>query len=182
MKWACWKYRYSASDQRWHRQASGSSLRPRERSTFFFEACLSDRTKSRHQPDIHRWEVGGTGYRNLSIFLLGETTLSPPGHQRGKERKTTREKNRRPTCPVEAPLLPDDQHVTTSPPSPVKEEGDVTPNDADIPDSIARALLDALPEKRTRNQLPATMISLARVGGAQLQQQWLATGRNHHQF
>ena len=54
----------------------------------------------------------------------------------------------------------------------------MTLNDADIPDSIARALFDALQEKRTGNQLPATMIALARVGGAQLQQ-WLATGGNH---
>ena len=83
-------------------------------------------------------------------------------------------------CPVEtaAPLLPDDQQVTTSPPRPVKEEGDVTLNDEDIPDSIARALFDALQEKRTGNQLPATMIALARVGGSQLQP-WLATGGNH---
>ena len=71
-----------------------------------------------------------------------------------------------PICPVEAPAVADDQHVTTSAPSPVKEEGDVTPNDADIPDSIARALLDALQEKRIGNQLPAMRISLARVGGS----------------
>ena len=67
-----------------------------------------------------------------------------------------------PTCPVETAetsLLPDDQRVTTSPPRPVKEEGDVTLNDADISDSIARALFDALQENRTGNQLPAMRIS-----------------------
>ena len=46
----------------------------------------------------------------------------------------------------------------------------MTPSDADIPDSIARAPLNALQEKRTGNQLPATMISLARVRASQLQQ------------
>ena len=82
-----------------------------------------------------------------------------------------------PAHPVEAPPLPDHQHVTTSPPIPHKEEGEVTPSDADIRDSIARTLLDVLQEKRTGNQLPVTMISLARVGGPQLQQ-CLATRTN----
>ena len=49
-------------------------------------------------------------------------------------------------------------------------------SDADIPDSIARALLDALQEKRTENQLPVTMVSLARVRASQLQP-CLVTGR-----
>ena len=35
-----------------------------------------------------------------------------------------------PTCLVEAPVLLDYQHVTTSPPGPDKEEGEVTPSDA----------------------------------------------------
>ena len=85
------------------------------------------------------------------------------------------EENLDPAYPVEAPPLPDHQHVTTSPPSPDKEEGEVTPSDADIPDSIARALLDALQEKRTGNQLPAAMISLPGVRVSQLQQ-CLVTG------
>ena len=46
----------------------------------------------------------------------------------------------------------------------------------DIPNSIARALLDALHEKRPGNQLPAAMVSLARVWASQLQQ-CLVTGR-----
>ena len=46
----------------------------------------------------------------------------------------------------------------------------MTPGDADIPGSIARALLDALQEKRMRNQLPAAMGPLARVRASQLQQ------------
>ena len=42
--------------------------------------------------------------------------------------------------------------------------------DADIPDSVARALLDALQEKRQRYQLPTAMAPLARVRASQLQQ------------
>ena len=41
--------------------------------------------------------------------------------------------------------------------------------DADIPDSVARALLDALQEKRMGNQLPAAMAPLARIRASQLQ-------------
>ena len=85
-----------------------------------------------------------------------------------------------PICSVEtatSPLLPDDQ-VTTPPPRPVKEEGDVTLTNTDIPDSIARALFDALQEKQIGSELPATVIALARVRGAQLQP-WLATERDH---
>ena len=43
------------------------------------------------------------------------------------------------------------------------EEGEVESGDADIPDSVARALLDALQEKRQGHQLPAAMAPLARV-------------------
>ena len=67
-----------------------------------------------------------------------------------------------PTCSVETAetsLLPDNQRVTTSVPRPVKKEGGVTLNDADIPDSIARALFDDLQENRTGTQLPAMRIS-----------------------
>ena len=46
----------------------------------------------------------------------------------------------------------------------------MTPGDADIPGSIARALLYALQEKRMGNQLPAAMGPLARVRASQLQQ------------
>ena len=46
----------------------------------------------------------------------------------------------------------------------------------DIPNSIATALLGALQEKRTGNELPATMISIARVRASQLPQ-CLVTGR-----
>ena len=65
-----------------------------------------------------------------------------------------------PTCPVEteettlSPMI-----VTTSSPRPVKEEGDVTLNDVGIPDSIGRALFDALQQNQTGNQLPAMRIS-----------------------
>ena len=52
----------------------------------------------------------------------------------------------------------------------------MTPGDADIPDNIARALLDALQQKRMGNQLQAAMVLLARVRASQLQQ-CLATAR-----
>ena len=54
---------YSTSDQRWHRERVGQ-LRPQEKSKRFFEACLFNRAKPRHQPEIQRWEAGGLGYRN----------------------------------------------------------------------------------------------------------------------
>ena len=101
--------------------------------------------------------------------MLGEKTRSPPSAAGVKGTPTQERKSGDPAHPVEAPSLPDYQQVTTSVPSPDKEEGEVTPSDADTPDSIVRALLDALQEKRTENQLPATMISLARVGASQLQ-------------
>ena len=50
------------------------------------------------------------------------------------------------------------------------EEGEVESGDADIPDSVARALLEALQEKRQGHQLPAAMAPLARVRASQLQQ------------
>ena len=49
------------------------------------------------------------------------------------------------------------------------EEGEVGSGDADIPDSVARALLDALQEKRMGNQLPAAMAPLAQIRASQLQ-------------
>ena len=84
-----------------------------------------------------------------------------------------------PTYPVEtarASPLPGHQDPMSSPPNPEKEEGEVTSSNADIPHSIARALLDALQEKRTGNDLPPTMISIARVRASQLQQ-CLVAGR-----
>ena len=61
----------------------------------------------------------------------------------------------------------------TGPPNPSNldvEEGEVESGDADIPDSVARALLEALQEKRQGNQLPAAMAPLARVRASQLRQ------------
>ena len=62
--------------------------------------------------------------------------------------------------------------ASTGPPDPSNfdvEEGEVGSRDADIPDSVARALLDALQEKRQGNQLPAAMAPLARIRASQLQ-------------
>ena len=56
---------------------------------------------------------------------------------------------------LSSPVINESRH----PPRLVKEEGDMILNDADIPDSIARALFDALKENRTGNHLPAMRIS-----------------------
>ena len=73
--------------------------------------------------------------------------------------------------------LPRNQDVMPSTPNPEKEEeGGMISSDADIPDSIARAVLGALQEKRTGNNLLSTIISIARVRASQLQQ-CLLTGR-----
>ena len=89
-------------------------------------------------------------------------------HPRASEVKGTsdytEEKTADPICLVEttaSSFLPDVLQVATSPPRSVKDKSDVTFNDADIPDSITRALFDALQEKWTGNQLPVTMIALA---------------------
>jgi hypothetical protein len=70
----------------------------------------------------------------------------------------------------EAPLSL--EKSSTGPPNPSNseiEDGEVVSCDADIPDSVARALLDALQEKRRGNQLPVAMAPLARVRASQLQ-------------
>ena len=73
-------------------------------------------------------------------------------------------------------LLYPDYKVISCPPNPDEEEGELTPNDADIPDSIARALLGALQERRAGNNFPPATISVARIRAAQLQR-CLVTGR-----
>ena len=74
-----------------------------------------------------------------------------------------------PTQQVEEPSLPaNTSAATTAPPNPDEEEGEVTSCDADIPDSVARALLDALQDKRKGHQRPAAMVPLARVRASQL--------------
>ena len=50
------------------------------------------------------------------------------------------------------------------------------PGEADIPDSIAKALLDALQTKRTGNNIPPAAILLSRIRTTQLKQ-CLLTGR-----
>ena len=147
-------------------------VKPQERSKLFFLKPASPIEPSRginQTSNAGKPEASATG---TNPFSCSERRLF---HPRASEVKDTSDntggKTADPIFPVETatPLLPDDQQVTTSPPRPVKEEGDVTLNDTDILDSIARALFNALQEKLTGNQLPATMIALARVGGAQLQ-------------
>ena len=109
--------------------------------------------------------------------VLGEKDSTPSSSPpETKEKSIQGRKSGDPAHPVEAPSPPGHQHLTTSPPRLEQEKGEVTPSDIDIPDSIARALLDTLQEKWSGNQLPATMISLARIGASQLQQ-CLAMGR-----
>ena len=79
-----------------------------------------------------------------------------------------------PTQQVEEPSHPEHASTTpTGPPNPSHldvEEGEVASGNGNIPDSVARALLDALQEKRQGKQLPAAMIPLARVRASQLHQ------------
>ena len=96
--------------------------------------------------------------------MLGEKDRIPSDNPPEAEEKTSRD----PTYPVEAPSLPGLQKARTSPPSLDEEEGEMATGDADIPDSIARALLDALQDKRRGNQLPAAMVPLTRVRASQL--------------
>ena len=96
----------------------------------------------------------------------------PSGNPPETEEKTPGD----PTYPVEKPSSPGLEEVRTSPPSLDEEEGEVTTGGADIHDSIARALLDALQDKRMGDQLPAAMVPLARVRVSQLQQHCIAKG------
>ena len=78
---------------------------------------------------------------------------------------------RDPTQQVEEPSLTENASATaTAPPNLAVEGGEVTSGDADIPDSVARALLDALQDKRQGQQLPAAMVPLARVRASQSHQ------------
>ena len=112
--------------------------------------------------------------------MLGEKAPSTSSNPlRAKGRSIRGRKPEDPTYPVEttrAVPLPGCQDVKSSPPNPEEEEGEVIPSDADIPHSIAKALLNALQRKRTGNNLPPTMISIARVRASQLQK-CLVTGR-----
>ena len=183
MPYSHWRRRYGNNTRvlhipsRCHRRASGPRHRLQKRKINMFEVCLSDRVEPRHQTESTpgKPKTPATGPNQLSV--LGEKTFSPPSASEMKGTSTQQgRKSGDPAHPVEAPPLPEHQQATTSPPSPDREEGEVTPSDAYIPDSIARALLDALQEKRTGNQLPATMVSRARVRASHLQQR-LVTGR-----
>ena len=101
---------------------------------------------------------------NNPFAVLGEKTRIPSGNPPEAEERAPGD----PTQQVEEPSLPANESVTTSLPNPDEEEGEVTSCDADIPDSIARALLDVLQDKRKGHQLPAAMVPLARVRASQL--------------
>ena len=114
-------------------------------------------------------EAPAAGANLCSVFEEKDSTLSSKFPE-ANEKSIQGRKSGDPAHPVEGPSLPGLQHVTISPPSLEQEEGEGTSSDADIPDRIARELLDALQEKRRGNQLPATMVWLARVRPSRLQQ------------
>ena len=130
-------------------------------SVFFKPASLIEPSRGINQTsNAGKLEALATGTNRFSCSERRLFHLLSIGGERDVKNKGRKPVN--PTCPVETAdtsILPDDQRVTTSPPRTVKEEGVVTLNDADIPDSIARALFDALQENRTGNQLPAMRIS-----------------------
>ena len=76
--------------------------------------------------------------------VLGDKDRIPSGNPPEAEEKTPGD----PTHPVEELSPSGLQETRTPPPSLDEEEGEVTNVDADIHDSIARALLDALQDKR----------------------------------
>ena len=102
--------------------------------------------------------------------VLGEKSNMSSGNPPEKQETAVGE----PTPHVEDSSPPEQLSVTsTGPPNPSNldvEEVEVESGDADIPDSVARALLDALQEKRQGHQLPAAMAPLAWVRASQLQQ------------
>ena len=76
-----------------------------------------------------------------------------------------------------ASSYPLEKGETPSLPNPGEVAGRMVPGGADINDSIAKVLLDALQIKRTGNNLPPAAIPLARIRAAQLKQ-CLLTGRD----
>ena len=120
-----------------------------------FKACLHNGAKPRHRPAIHLGEVRSPGVSKRSLCCT-----------RGEEWHTLRQSS---GGTAEEPSLSENASATTTaPPNPYEEEGEVTSCDADIPDSVARALLEALQDKRKGHQLPAAMVPPARVRASQL--------------
>ena len=149
------------------RQASGSCHRLKKNNNLKPAFPIESSRGTSQISTAGQPEAPATG---TNQFSCSERTLSPPSVSEVEGTSTQGRRSGDPVHPVEAPPLPDHQQVTTSPPNPEQEAGEVTPSDADIPESIARALRDALQEKWTGNPFPATMISLARVECPQLQQ------------
>ena len=72
--------------------------------------------------------------------------------------------------PSRASPHPADQGANPSPLNPDEVEDEGTPGDADIPDSIVRALLDALQEKWAGNNILRALTPLVRIRTTQLKQ------------
>ena len=142
----------------------------------------SSSTESRHDnsrtPTAEESEAPATE-TNLFSVLREKAPSSSNNPLEAKGISIRGRKPEDPTYPVEtarASPLPGHQDPMSSPPNPEKEEGEMTSSNTNIPHSIARALLDALQEKRTGKDLPPTIISIACVRASQLQQ-YLVTGR-----
>ena len=157
-----------------HERVDDTLVGREEEKSKILEVAFHAQNKSRQPPVSHRWEAEDSDTDSEKQLIRGTRRkyLLPSGDPLETQEKTLGD----PAHPVEAPSPPGLQQVRTSPPSPDDEEGEVTPGDADIPGSIARALLDALQEKRMGYQLPAAMGPLARIRASQLQQQCLAKG------
>ena len=120
------------------------------------------------RPIIYLGEAHAPGTSDQSFAVLGEKNSTSSGNPPEIQETAAEE----PTPHVEDNSPPDHASaISTGPPNPPNlEDGEVESGDADIPDSVARALFDALQEKRQGNQLPAAMAPLARVRASQLQQ------------
>ena len=116
----------------------------KEKSNFLkFTSPTESSRGTNHTSTLEKPEDLATETNKFSVLEKKDSTTSS-NFSEAKEKSIQGRKPEDPTHPVEAPSIPELQHIMTSPPSPDEEEGEVTPSDADIPDSIARALLDAL--------------------------------------
>ena len=142
----------------------------KEEESKIYQACLLDRAKPRHTPPSTSAKSALPVPATNPFAVLGEKSSISSGNPPETQETAVGE----PTPQVEGSSPPEHVSATpTGPPNPSNldvEEGEGKSGDADIPDSVARALLDALQEKRQGHQLPAAMAPLARVRASQLQQ------------
>ena len=125
-----------------HERVDDTLVGREEEKSKILEVAFHAQNESRQPPVSHRWEAADsdTNSEKQLIRCTRRKYLLPSGDPLETQEKTPGD----PAHPVEAPSPPGLQQVRTSPPIPDDEEGEVTPGDADISGSIARALLDAL--------------------------------------